>query len=186
MKECLACGEPVGPKGAKGFCSKHYHRWRAYGDPLASGRLSIVGQHATNTIKSGPDDCWEWTGRCDKDGYGVLGNNVRAHRVAYQLATGIDPVGLSVCHTCDNPPCQNPAHLFAGTNAENIADKMAKGRWRGNNTGNLGNLRRRLTAEQVAEIRTADISRYGAMAELARRYGVSHEHIRRILNGSRR
>lgn len=83
-------------------------------------------------VKKG-DGCWEWQAGKHSGGYGLfhlsrLGRSTQAHRVAYELTHGEIPAGMCILHACDNPPCVNPSHLRLGTQAENRADCVAKGR----------------------------------------------------------
>jgi hypothetical protein len=80
----------------------------------------------------GPDACWPWLGYRTLGGYGhwhpAKGVKVVASRFAYEDTFGPLPVGYGACHSCDNPPCCNPAHLFAGTAEDNAQDAQQKGR----------------------------------------------------------
>lgn len=89
----------------------------------------------TKVDRRGPDDCWPWIAGRDALGYGHFfifrkgaRRGLRASRVAYAISAGAAPSELFVCHECDNPPCCNPAHLYAGTSDDNIADKLLRNR----------------------------------------------------------
>lgn len=77
-------------------------------------------------------DCWEWQAATNNIGYGMFrwetGIMRTAHRVSYELFKGLIPKGMIVCHTCDNPKCVNPDHLWIGTNKDNYDDMVRKGR----------------------------------------------------------
>lgn len=128
------------------------------------------------------DGCWEWLAAKNGNGRGAVsfrGKMDLAYHVAWILTHGEIPDDLYVLHRCDNPGCVNPDHLFLGTQADNIADKVAKGRQaRGADYSNA-----RLTQAQAEEIRTryqaGGISTY----QLAREYGVSQQTTHRIVAG---
>lgn len=94
-------------------------------------RLSLNERFVGKIQKGGLDDCWPWLAGCDADGYGRFKVGhwvVKAHRMAYELFKGKIPAGLQIRHSCDNPPCCNPAHLLLGTNFDNMRDKIERGR----------------------------------------------------------
>ena len=126
-----------------------------------------------------PSGCWEFQGsRTVSGSYGQIriGDSAqRVHRVMWEEVCGPIPAGLCVLHTCDNPPCANPAHLFLGTRTENAADKVAKDRQA------KGEALSKLTLEQVETIRTDTRTQ----REVAADYGVVGSTICRIRNGTR-
>ncbi len=137
---------------------------------------------------AGPDSCWEWQGTLvgAEPSYGSFyfgGGKQRAHRVAHTLANGPIPEGMWVLHHCDNPPCCNPAHLFLGTDADNLRDSFAKGRQPTRVIGGRHGLAR-LTEADVRQIRKLYAAGGVSHRELARRFGVGATTVARVINGT--
>jgi hypothetical protein len=117
-------------------------------------------------------DCWRWTGRKNVQGYGILavsGHSRLAHRISYALHVGPIARGVVICHRCDVPDCVNPAHLFAATQRDNVADMDAKGR-----RANGDSLKHaRLTSESVRSARER-VAAGESVRAVARDLGVDH------------
>ena len=136
-----------------------------------------------------PDECWSWIGATDDYGYGRFsfhGKTTTAHRFAYWFSTGIDPEELFVCHSCDNPPCVNPAHLWLGTPKDNIRDAQQKGRLVGNYTrGEARAGSTKLTEADVREIRSKHASGQRTYVEMMREYGISKRTLCNVISRER-
>jgi len=131
---------------------------------------------ASKVARREPEDCWFWTGWVGNHGYGCLshdGRAVMAHRVAFFLEHGRWPEPCCL-HRCDNPLCVNPAHLFEGTNADNVADKMAKGRCRPGRHVGEANPGSKLKEFQVRGIIFLLKHATFSQAAIARQFGVGH------------
>lgn len=141
-----------------------------------------------------PNDCWEWPGTRNQQGYGIIderGKKYRASRLMYERHKGPIPDGLLVCHTCDNPPCCNPLHLFLGTHKDNMQDAVRKGRLC---TGERAKLRdrcrgedhgmARLTESDVRAIRAARSAGH-TVTGIARDWGISLGAASLIVNRKR-
>jgi hypothetical protein len=132
------------------------------------------------------NECWPYTGHCfvkSKGGrmtYGRVELNkqrLRVHRAVWMIVHGDIPDGLCVLHSCDNPLCCNPSHLFLGTQADNIRDKMEKGRHRvvyGEDCGSS-----KITMEIAQQIREIK----GTQRAIAARFGLSQGAVHAIRTG---
>ena len=138
--------------------------------------------------------CWVWQGGVTTGGYGsahVGRKTYRAHRISWVVFRGDIPIGLWVLHTCDNPPCINPEHLYLGTRADNDQDAKDRNRLA---TGDRHGMRlhpesvprgerqgsSRLTADIVRQMRILA----GSMTQcaLAQQFGITQVHVGRIIN----
>lgn len=138
----------------------------------------------------GDDACWTWTAGRSQQGYGWFYFKPKtprqAHRVAMEMYLGHPiPPRMHVLHRCDNPPCVNPRHLFLGTNAVNVADRVSKGRSATTALGMPGERHpnAKLTEGRVAEIRALLRSGCYSHAQIAALYGVSASLIQGINAG---
>lgn len=119
------------------------------------------------------DNCWEWTGYRDNNGYGRFDGKL-AHRKSYQLYSG-EIGAFHVCHRCDNPCCVNPSHLFLGTMRDNVNDALKKGRPWGRKP--------ELSNEDYLEIKSLLRANHLTQEGIALKFGVSKQLISKIHNG---
>jgi len=125
--------------------------------------------------------CWNWKGTRHSFGYGVLGaDKESAHRFSYKLFNGNIPKNMCVCHTCDNPQCVNPEHLFLGTHADNVRDKVRKKR----HPIGEDSVSAKLNQEDVFKIHN-ERAKGSTQQELSDKFGVCRQQIQRILSGER-
>ena len=135
-KICRFCKTSFKPTiGKPYYCSIHCRFW-------------------DKVIKSTPEQCWEYQGPINIDGYGkfsIKKIEIKAHRFSWEELYGHIPDGMCVLHKCDNAPCVNPNHLFLGTRLDNLKDMFLKGR----NPSQKGELNpaAKLTNDEVIAIR---------------------------------
>jgi hypothetical protein len=124
-----------------------------------------------------PNECWEWKGGTDEDGYGIFNWHEKkiknAHVAAYELFTG-KRHGLCVCHKCDNPPCCNPNHLWLGTRRQNNQDMMDKGRHKRTNA--------KLTPDDAKAIRKLYAEGKLTQIDIGKKYKVHNALVSRIIS----
>lgn len=167
-----------------------------------------VARFHSRTHTAASDECWLWNGRPNASGYGRIslggkaGGYQLAHRVAYAIAHGSIPEGAVICHECDTPACVNPAHLFPGTQRDNIRDASRKGRLATGEDHGLnrhpqcrqrgeGHWKASLSADDVRALRAEyEAGRDGTgprvtQQELADRHGLTRRHMSDVLTVKR-
>lgn len=145
-------------------------------EPIQDLRRGTVQERVARRLPAEfTDECWVWPGKVNGNGYAVIrrgpkaDGHVKVTRIVYELFHGPVPDGCyQVLHSCDNPPCVNPQHLRAGTDADNVRDKMLKGR-----------ATMVLTPDEVRAIRSDP----RGSTTVARDYGVSKQTVQKIRRG---
>ena len=182
---CPDCGKPM--LRTSQHCRLCAHRY--IGIAQRHPRTDPVIRFWSYVDRSGgPSACWPWTRFRGNKGYGLFGikggKAKRAHRHAYELTHGPIPKGLYACHHCDNPPCCNPAHIFIGTQKDNMQDAIHKNRradrW-SNHHPEETHPSARLTVDQVHDIRSAHTSGT-TQSQLARQYNIAVMTVHNLVN----
>lgn len=181
LRNCKICSKEFVPRTRPNmkpthglFCSRTCAIIFRDGGTLKERFLKLVGDKE-------PNGCIIWKGtRIGANGHGIIARKL-AHRLAYEYAFGSIPDGLYVLHKCDNPPCVNPEHLFAGTQKDNMYDMIAKKRSTTVGVKGEENKTAKLTTENVIEIRRRVDA--GELQDVVRKdFGISTVHIWRIVN----
>ena len=141
-------------------------------------KIPLADRFHSKYIKNLYNGCWEWNAALNNKGYGVIGTGVGkeimyAHRLSYELHNGNIPDGMEVCHTCDNPNCVSPKHLFLGTHQDNMDDCSSKGRARGS----------RVLSDNEVLLINMRLKRGHLQKDIALNFGCNQSTISRINSG---
>lgn len=158
---CETCGMECYKKYAKAFCSDQC-RFLSHVD-----------------MKEDVYECWLWKSGKNRRGYGktnINSKNIAAHRMSYMLFKGELPDDKLVCHTCDNPSCVKPAHLWLGTTEENTADMVEKKR----SLFGEKHSKAKITVKDVIAIR--ELGKEGIVQEkIAQKFGLTSGYVNSII-----
>ncbi|QGJ93008.1 HNH endonuclease [Gordonia phage Kabocha] len=197
--QVAGCSKPIFNKG-RGWCAMHYNRHRRgvpFDKPEQVRGLSLPDRFWQYVKRGRKSECWEWQGHRTDAGYGQFvmyppdvsqKRTVVASRQAFALSHGREAVH-DVCHTCDNPPCCNPAHLYDGTKSQNSLDMVSRGRdnWatgkmKARNLRGTKNGQSKLTEADVREIRKLYAQGGYTQQALAKQFGVAQSKVSDVIN----
>jgi|SRR5579875_1134712 len=190
---CPACGTVFRKAGSSGtYCSRRcMYAGRRPSAPPWQDRFWARVDKSGPVVRPELGPCWVWTGQRATTGYGSLSRNRRpymSHRLSWELHFGEIPEGtgahgVCVLHRCDNRLCVNPAHLFLGSQADNVRDMDAKGRRVTRHLRHEQHPRAKLASADVAFIRERYAQGGVTHRDLARKYGVDRTTVTAILRG---
>lgn len=141
-------------------------------------KRSMITRFWENVIKT--DYCWNWVGRVNLEGYGLISENgkqYRANRISYQMKNGPIKNEMLICHKCNNPNCVNPDHLYEGTPKENSQDMILAGHSR----KGIKNTNAILNEEKVLQIRKIYKEKKTSYKALSINFEVSEATIGQII-----
>ena len=168
--------------------SKHLTPTKLWGEDIVQSvrKRAAVQRAFKGHWKVTKKGCWEWSGGRSHN-YGQLrvheawgDSPVYAHRVSYLLNHGPIPSDVKVCHTCDNPPCCNPAHLFLGDDLANLRDMANKDRCAYGERNGMS----RLTESNIIAIRKMKANGI-RQSDIAKKFGISDPHVSDIVRGKK-
>lgn len=183
------CARPV---ASRGWCAKHYSRWRKWGNPMIVMHKSIT--HPSDPIARfwakvdirGEDECWPWLASGLPNGRGIFfwrGKATYAYRVALELDGRPPGPDEHACHHCDNPNCVNPRHLFVGTRSDNMRDAWTKSRGVRQRYVGETHPRATITEDTVRAIRSDGATGLLTRRQIAARHGCTVHVVTDILRG---
>ncbi len=177
---------------SRGLCSKHYLKsWRKSSLPNIKMKYTTTAASIRfDKFFKKPNDvlCWEWIGAKTKHGYGTFyvekNKPVLAHRFSYELYKGKIKQGYVICHSCDNPSCVNPNHLWEGTISDNNLDCLKKGRHKSPRLNGEKHGKHKLSEKQVIKIK--EMQKEGiSQRNIAKNFNISFQHVSKLINAQR-
>lgn len=127
-----------------------------------------------NVDDQGPERCWPWRGSKKANGYGQIWNKkpTYAHRLSWEIHKGPIPYKQYVLHTCDNPECTNPNHLFLGSQDDNMKDKIKKHRGK----------KSKFTYAQRQEMKKLVREKTKSREDICKQFGISNTYLSTLIN----